>query len=212
MECMDVSTTWAWSVTAGTAITGMCYSIWLAVKNYGRSKKDNHQYDIEDPEFTLKLSKIDDLLGQCRVKCKADRAFVYCFHNGGNYLDNNPIKKFSVSHESCSPRLPRLGQNRQNVVITLFRKKLDYIRMDESKILNVSDIKDDNYLSNSEEMRVSAFAILPMRVDDIITSFIKLEWVVDGNPTPEDEKKFSEDFAAYRDKIQFAMASAVPTK
>jgi len=92
--------------------------IWSNISHsykHGKIKKQQIERD----------SKIREILVELRIRVNADRTCLQQFHNGNVFSTNNPIWRFSCTHESVSPgissEIGRLQDIKASTVIETLR-------------------------------------------------------------------------------------------
>jgi hypothetical protein len=76
------------------------YKIWQVLKPQQVIQELHEKYSVkEDSVYGMVLQKII-----CKLKhdLNASRVIIARFHNGGNYVNGLPMKKFTVTHETAS--------------------------------------------------------------------------------------------------------------
>lgn len=79
-------------------------------------KKNNYSIVTSAETYT----KIHNELISLRIKMKADRSFIFQFHNGEHFSGMNPRWKMSQTFETCSDGTTYESRNLQNIDVTLF--------------------------------------------------------------------------------------------
>ena len=90
-------------VTIGEQMGVFAVGLVLGVVGVIRRKKISLKWSsAKEQKFAQKHSQIHELLTELRVTVRASRCLAFQFHNGGNFSDGTSIKRFSVTHESCT--------------------------------------------------------------------------------------------------------------
>jgi hypothetical protein len=158
---------------------------------------------IED----LKLGSIYEKLAAFRQKYDGSRIRICKFHNGGNFLDGTPIKKFSATHETCRPGSTIESFNLQNVQLTVFWELIDYVRKNSAEIINLADVSEVSNVRNWKQSRnIESFSVLPIHTNDFISGFVVIEW--DATPKLDDTQaeEFAAKFKSCRDSIELDLS------
>lgn len=155
--------------------------------------------------FQSKHSIIHETLTSLRVKAGADKARIGHFHNGGKFLDGTPMKKFSITHESCERGIPYDGGNLQNILVTMFWDLVETMRHDNPKIFLSEDMGEGYFRSYLKSNGVVAYAILPIMKQDLYIGFIELEWT-DMEKLPKSDFSFGNIFVQSKDDIELELA------
>lgn len=182
---------------------------------YARSKiKNDLKKQIEDAAINVKGSNfeqchsvIHETLSNLRIRSGAERVKIGQFHNGGKFLDGSPMKKFSITHESCEMGTPYSGNNLQNVHVTMFWDMVEDMRKDTPKIFWSSAMKAGYFRSYNNSNSVVAYAILPIMRDDLLVGFIIVEWF-ENEKVPRAARDFESLFLRCREYIGLELALA----
>ena len=103
--------------TVGGLILGTLYF----KKRYDelKDKKEQNSLNVNSKE-NYSHTTIHEMLTSLRFQLNADRVQLAQFHNGGKFLEGTPMKRFSVTHESCRPGVSMESVNLHNILISLF--------------------------------------------------------------------------------------------
>lgn len=182
---------------------------------YARSKiKNDLKKQITDAAINFKGSNfeqchsvIHETLSNLRIRSGAERVKIGQFHNGGKFLDGSPMKKFSITHESCEMGTPYSGNNLQNVHVTMFWDMVEDMRKDSPKVFWSSSMKAGYFRSYNNSNSVVAYAILPIMREDLLVGFIAVEWF-ENEKVPRATKDFESLFLRCREYIGLELALA----
>jgi hypothetical protein len=145
------------------------------------------------------------MLTSLRLHLNADRVQIAQFHNGGKFLEGTPIKKFSVTHESCGPGISMESQNFQNVIITLFWSIIELLKENDSKIRLTRALSVDSPIKiYNQSKNIEAFCLLPIKKSELFVGFIKAEWN-SLHEVPDDYKECSTLMDRYRSFIELEL-------
>ena len=184
-------TTWLnLGITVGTVIGGIVIGISIKVlKTWAAKRKDAKSRDDELGEDSTALltngknhQEINEVLNELRKVLDAERAQVGQFHNGGDYLDGSPVKRFSVSYESFRSGSQPMAPQMQSVLLSLFWDVVPVLR-DNKAVGRLVDEQPEGYFrSLLENGTVYAFAALPLRKwhakskKSQIIGYVLVEW------------------------------------
>lgn len=177
-------------IIVGTLFGGIsCGFIVKKIKTWIAKKKDKVTSDNELGEDSTTLltngkshQEVNEVLNDLRNTLSAERAQVGQFHNGGDYLDGSPVKRFSVSYESFLPASQPMAPQMQGVLISLFWDVVPVLRDNKAIGRLVSDQPEGYFRSVLESSTVYAFAALPLRKwhakskKSQIMGYVLVEW------------------------------------
>lgn len=160
------------------------YAAWAkAVKD--RRQPQEEIIDIKSPAEG-KHNHIHEMLTSLRFHTNSDRAQIGQFHNGGKFLEGSAMKRFSISHESCSPGVSMEFHSLQGILATLFWDMIEILKEDNPKIRFTQSLPDETVLKTyNESKNIQAFAMLPIKKNDLYIGFVKVDWN-DKNTLPDD--------------------------
>lgn len=199
----------------GIAVSGIIGGIVAGLLYSKRQLCIEKKKEIEDSSiggrggcnFQAKHTTIYETLIGLRVKSNACRARIGHFHNGGKFLDGTPMKKFSITHESCERGVPYDGANLQNILVTMFWDLIETMRQNNPKVHMTDSMRDGYFRSYNKSNGIVAYAILPIMKEDLYVGFIQLEWFeVNKLPTNDEMKKLSVAFEQSRDYTELELA------
>jgi hypothetical protein len=164
--------------------------------------KEEEKKDAEiSPKFQQQQNIINDSLVALRVRTNADRVKIGQFHNGGKFLDGSPMKRFSITHESCDVGVPFEGSNLQNIVVTILWDLISFVKKNETSLLMTRDLPEGHFRSYNKSHGIDAFMVLPIKKHDLITGFIMVEWC-DLDKIPDEMDRVEETVREYRSTIE----------
>ena len=184
-------TTWLnLGITVGTVIGGIVIGISIKVlKTWAAKRKDAKSRDDELGEDSTALltngknhQEINEVLNELRKVLDAERAQVGQFHNGGDYLDGSPVKRFSVSYESFRSGSQPMAPQMQSVLLSLFWDVVPVLRDNKAVGRLVNEQPEGYFRSLLENGTVYAFAALPLRKwhakskKSQIIGYVLVEW------------------------------------
>jgi len=184
-------TTWLnLGITVGTVLGGIVIGISIKVlKTWAAKRKDAETREEQLGEDSTALltngknhQEINEVLNELRNVLSAERAQIGQFHNGGDYLDGSPVKRFSVSYESFRSGSHPMAPQMQSVLLSLFWDVVPVLR-DNKAVGRLVDEQPEGYFrSLLENGTVYAFAALPLRKWNAkarksqIIGYVLVEW------------------------------------
>lgn len=154
--------------------------------------------------------RISDMIGELRMKTKASRVSLTQFHNGGKFADGSSMRRMSISHQSCDPKIPSTMQFRQDVLVSRFVEIIQQLRENTAHIRTTDDLFESNTKKFYQLHDTMAFSILPMFCSDslVIYGYITIEWCDLDSLDKVDEQDVKNQFDYARDQISFLLNSA----
>jgi len=177
----------------------------VKIKVQERKAVEEASINPKNSSFQSKHTSVHEMLTSLRIKTGADRARIGHFHNGGKFLDGTPMKKFSVTHESCERGIPYDGANLQNILVTMFWDLIETMRSDLPSLHWSMDMKEGYFRSYNNANGIMAYSVLPIMKEDLCIGFIVLEWF-NAEKTPSKQDTFEIIFAQAREYIELELA------
>jgi len=198
MDMGNLSFWFEFAMTLTAAVGGVLGGAFFTHKKV----KEEEKKDAEiSPKFQQQQNIINDSLVALRVRTNADRVKIGQFHNGGKFLDGSPMKRFSITHESCDAGVPFEGSNLQNIVVTILWDLISFVKKNETSLLMTRDLPEGHFRSYNKSHGIDAFMVLPIKKHDLITGFIMVEWC-DLDKIPEEMERVEETVREYRSTIE----------
>lgn len=122
---------------------------------------------------------IDQILFDILKKTKCDRVFFARFHNGGAFIDNIPMDKFSVTNEVHSIGYSKISHVLQNILLST-RAPIMYelLYMDEFLRPDTNDGSDLLKIMFDDSVK-SVYMFLIRDLDDMPIGFIEISYMKD---------------------------------
>lgn len=170
-------------VTIAGLFAGAVATTVYAIKKHKNAKQNAKQEYHKEPEFDpnfepyAKHSTIHEMLTSLRLQLNADRVQIAQFHNGGKFLEGTPMKKFSVTYESCGPGVSMEYSNLQNILTSLFWCLIDIVKENDGKVRLTRTLQQDSYLkAYNESKNIQAFSVVPVKKQELYMGFVRAEW------------------------------------
>lgn len=206
-------------VTIGIAIGALVIGIPTGMRlSYGFLKKkmsslwtdlwkkeaEKEAADIGKMDFAVHTVIHENITG-VRIESGADRCQVGQFHNGGKFLDGSPMKRFSVTHESCRSGFSFEYGSFQGVLATLFFDMVDAIKRDDATIILTESLPDSSATKTYNRSRnIEAFSVLPLKKGELFVGFIRMDWT-DITSLPQYQSDFEKMFRTYRSIVELEL-------
>lgn len=127
-------------------------------------------------KFVVTHNNVHELLTELRLRTGANRATVFCLHNGGESIEGFSMRKFSASHESCRRENSSQINILTNCLCSLFAPVLKFVGDDNPKIIHIEELQESFAKHFLKAEGVQWFAVLPVEKSGIITNFIMVQW------------------------------------
>jgi len=160
------------------SIGGLILSVIYFTKKYKELKNKQEQNSLNvNSKDGYKHTTIHELLTALRIQLNADRVQLAQFHNGGKFLEGSPMKRFSVSHESCRPGVSMESVNLHNILVSLFWCMVSMLKEDSPKIRLTRSLPEDSLIKTyNESKNIDAFSLLPVKKEELFLGFVRAEW------------------------------------
>lgn len=196
-------------MNVGTAMAGMIAGM-LTGAAYLRKKftfwrKEEEKGAAITIDDIRKYGQVQELITTLRNKTGADRTQILQFHNGGKFLDGSPMKRMSVTHESCKQGVAYEYMHMQAVLATLLWQKIELVKKDDPQIHLVRNLADSTLKTYCRSKGTEAFSILPVKKDNLVIGFINLDWL-DEELVPNKPLDFASVFTEHRGFIELQLS------
>ncbi len=207
-------------MTIGTIIAGVVISIFIKIlKTWTAKRKDvkTREEQLGEDSTTLLSNgkshqEINEVLNELRNVLSAERAQIGQFHNGGDYLDGSPVKRFSVSYESFQSGSQPMAPQMQGVLISLFWDVVPILKDNKAVGRLVSEQPEGYFRSLFENGTVYAFAALPLRKwhakarKSQIIGYVLVEWGTQEDYEAQTETHIRSQLRSTRTVIESQLA------
>ena len=142
-----------------------------------RKSKDIISPRLDFPEkFWDVHTKVQDTITELRLRLDCARSHLVQFHNGGYFLDGISMKRMSLTHESLERSVAGEIKNHQDLLMTMYMPLLELVRKDEGLLHYVNKMEDSYAKQHMESGNVIAFAVLPIRRNNMIMGYVMTQW------------------------------------
>jgi len=154
------------------------WSVWIAIASaiilgivrLGKKLK------FKTEEFIQIHGEIHELLTELRVLTDSARSQVIQFHNGEYFMDGISMRKFSLTHESVEKGVQSDGERIKGYLCSMFLPLLQNVTENNPKIRYTVDLQQSYVKQYLEARNVEAFCVLPIRINNVITGFVLVQW------------------------------------
>ena len=120
---------------------------------------------------------VQQMLNDLMLRYKADRAYVFQFHNSIMYYDGNHRNHQSMSFEVCANGISSEAASLQNLPVSLFPVFLQQILLDRLQYQRVDNIKETSTKIALKKQGIKSLYIAPYFLDGNFVAYIGLDFV-----------------------------------
>lgn len=120
---------------------------------------------------------VQQMLNDLMLRYKADRAYVFQFHNSIMYYDGNHRNHQSMSFEVCANGISSEAASLQNLPVSLFPVFLQQILLDRLQYQCVDNIKETSTKIALKKQGIKSLYIAPYFLDGNFVAYIGLDFV-----------------------------------
>jgi hypothetical protein len=136
-------------------------------------KKDEIKHDIKNSIL------IHQMLNDLMLRYKADRGYIFRFHNGIMYYDGTHKNHQSLAYEVCNRGISSEAMQLQNLPTSLFPRFLQEIMLNRMCYSDINDIKENATRIALHEQGIKSLVACPVFKDGKFTAYIGLDFVKD---------------------------------
>jgi hypothetical protein len=137
-------------------------------------KKDEIKHDIKNSIL------IHQMLNDLMLRYKADRGYIFRFHNGIMYYDGCHKNHQSLAYEVCNRGISSEAMQLQNLPTSLFPRFLQEIMLNKMCYTDINDIKENATRIALHEQGIRSVVACPVFKDGKFTAYIGLDFVKDS--------------------------------
>jgi len=137
-------------------------------------KKDEIKHDIKNSIL------IHQMLNDLMLRYKADRGYIFRFHNGIMYYDGTHKNHQSLAYEVCNRGISSEAMQLQNLPTSLFPRFLQEIMLNKMCYTDINDIKENATRIALHEQGIKSLVACPVFKDGKFTAYIGLDFVKDS--------------------------------
>ena len=120
---------------------------------------------------------VQQMLNDLVLRYKADRAYIFQFHNSIMYYDGNHRNHQSMSFEVCANGISSEAANLQNLPVSLFPVFLQQILLDRLQYQCIDNIKETSTKIALKRQGIKSLYIAPYFLDGNFVAYIGLDFV-----------------------------------
>ena len=128
---------------------------------------------------------IQQMLNELMLRYKADRAYIFQFHNTIKYYDGSHRNHQSMTFEVCANGISSEAQSLQNLAVSLFPVFLQEVLLERMQYNDINDIREQTTRISLRKQGIKSIFIAPYFKDGKFVAYIGLDFV---------KKEMEEDF------------------
>ena len=125
---------------------------------------------------------IQQMLNDLMLRYKADRSYVFRFHNGITFYDGKHKNHQSLTHEVCGRGISSEAMELQNLPTSLFPVFLQEVMLGKMIYSDIEEIKENATKISFREQGIKSVMIAPVFKDGKFVSYIGLDYVKERSP------------------------------
>lgn len=124
---------------------------------------------------------IQQMLNDLMLKYKADRAYIFKFHNGVMYFDGHHKNHQSLAFEVCNKGISSEKMELQNLPTSLFPVFLQEVMLNRMIYTDINDIKESATRIALKEQGIKSLIVAPVFKQGRFVSYIGLDYVKESS-------------------------------
>jgi len=144
------------------------------ITNVVETKIDNTDEVKEDINNNV---LIQQMLNELMLRYKADRAYVFQFHNTIRYYDGSHRNHQSMTFEVCSNGVSSEAHGLQNLAVSLYPVFLQEVMLERMQYKDVNKIKEESTRIGLRKQGIKSIFISPYFKDGKFVAYIGLDFV-----------------------------------
>jgi len=149
--------------------------------------------DIKTNEVKTDINNsviIQKMLNDLMYKYKADRGYIFRFHNGITFYDGKHKNHQSMAFEVCNKGISSEAMQLQNLPTSLFPMFLQEIMLDKMVYSNINEIRENSTRIALKDQGIKSIVIAPIFSNGQFTAYIGLDFVKDSIDNNFDYREF----------------------
>ena len=120
---------------------------------------------------------IQTALTKVLVRYKADRAYIFRFHNGVTYYNGTHKNKFSCDYEVVRKGTSRQATYLQDIPVTLFPTFIREVNANRMAYDDITDIEDLRVQETLAEQGIKGLIVLPYHRDGNLFAMVGVDYI-----------------------------------
>jgi hypothetical protein len=133
---------------------------------------------------------IQQMLNNLMLKYKADRGYIFQFHNTIKYYDGSHRNHQSMTFEVCSNGISREAQYLQNLAVSLYPVFLQDVLLDRMNYNDIDEIKEEATKINLKNQGIKSIYITPYFKNGKFVAYIGIDFVKKANEIEINKQEF----------------------
>jgi hypothetical protein len=133
---------------------------------------------------------VQQMLNNLMLKYKADRSYIFKFHNGVFYYDGNHKNHQSLVFEVCNDGISSEKQYLQNLPVSLYPTFLQQVMLNKMIYKDINDIKEETTKISLNEQGIKSVFVAPFFKEGKFIGYIGLDYVKSQYKDTFDYKEF----------------------
>ena len=135
---------------------------------------------VKDDEVKKDINNnvlIQQMLNDLMLKYKADRAYIFQFHNTIRYYDGTHRNHQSMAFEVCANGISSEAKNLQNLPVSLFPVFLQQVLLDRMQYQCIDDIRETSTKISLKKQGIKSIYVAPYFKDGNFVAYLGLDYV-----------------------------------
>lgn len=133
---------------------------------------------------------IQQMLNNLMLKYKADRGYIFQFHNTIKYYDGSHRNHQSMTFEVCQNGISKEAMQLQNIAVSLFPVFLQEVMLERMIYKNIDKIKEETTKITLKNQGIKSIYIMPYFQNGTFVAYIGIDFVKKENETEIDKQEF----------------------
>ena len=136
---------------------------------------------------------IQQMLNDLMLKYRADRAYIFKFHNGIQYFDGKHKNHQSLAFEVCGRGISSEKMELQNLPTSLYPLFLQEVMLNKMVYSDINDIRENATRISLKEQGIKSVIISPIFKDGYFVGYVGLDYVKECMPLTIDYHEFKQN-------------------
>jgi len=120
---------------------------------------------------------IQQMLNDLMLKYKADRGYVFRFHNGITFYDGKHKNHQSMAFEVCNRGISSEAMQLQNLPTSLFPVFLQEVMLNKMVYSDINDIRENATRLSLRDQGIKSIVVAPVFKNGRFTAYVGLDFV-----------------------------------